>query len=89
MEDRQALRGKATLSLHEAARLMAGDGAAVREVEGALAHAIESGALAADVVRWATEQWDGERLEGNIDRMRTHVERRDLETWLAGQGRHL
>ena len=35
------------------------------------------------------EQWEGERLEGNIDRMRTFIERVDLDTWLKGQGRSL
>ena len=48
---------------------------------------IDRGELVANILRWATEQWEGERLEGNIDRMRTLIQRADLDTWL--QGRHL
>jgi hypothetical protein len=31
----------------------------------------------------------GERLEGNIDRMRTFIERADLNVWLSGKGRSI
>ncbi len=71
------------LSLHQAARLVAGK--SLRATENALIEAIERGELAADVVRWATEQWDGDRLEGNLDHRRTTLSRADLERWLAGR----
>jgi hypothetical protein len=31
----------------------------------------------------------GERLEGNIDRMRTFIERAHLNAWLNGKGRSI
>ncbi len=74
------------LSLHQAAQLLTSSSLSVREAEVQLALAIDRGELAANILRWATEQWEGERLEGNIDRMRTFIERADLDSWLNGKG---
>lgn len=71
------------LSLHDAARLVAPD--AVADAEVRLARAIEHGELPASVKRWATEQWEGRQLPGNLSRLETWVERADLEAWLAGR----
>jgi len=75
-----------SLSLHQAAQLLASASLSVRDAEVRLALAIDRGELAANILRWATEQWEGERLEGNIDRMRTFIERADLDAWLNGKG---
>lgn len=87
--DLEPLKAKNTLTLHEAALLLAGDATAVRDAEQQLAHAIDRGELPASILRWATEQWAGDQLQGNIDRMRTVVNRADLEAWLANLGRSL
>lgn len=68
------------LTLHDAARLLPAASAHDAEVE--LAHAIEHGTLHANVKRWATEQWEGKQLPGNINRLETWIERSDLQTWL-------
>ena len=75
-----------SLSLHQAAQMLATSSLSVRDAEVGLALAIDRGELVANILRWATEQWEGERLEGNIDRMRTFIERADLEVWLAAGG---
>lgn len=75
-----------SLSLHQAAQMLATSSLSVRDAEVGLALAIDRGELVANILRWATEQWEGERLEGNIDRMRTFIERADLEAWLAAKG---
>lgn len=85
--DLEQLNAKATLSLHEAALLLATETMPVRATEQLLAHAIDRGELPASILRWATEQWAGDQLQGNIDRMRTHIERRDLDAWLQTRGR--
>ena len=87
MADLQQLKLKPVLSVHDAARLLSSDAASLRAAEIQLALAIDRGELPANILRWATEQWEGERLEGNIDRMRTLIQRADLDTWL--QCRHL
>lgn len=69
------------LSLHDAARLLSPEAAHDTEVE--LAHAIEHGELRASVKRWATEQWEGRQLPGNINRLETWIERADLDAWAA------
>lgn len=69
------------LSLHDAARLLSPEAAHDAEVE--LAHAIEHGELRASVKRWATEQWEGRQLPGNINRLETWIERADLDAWAA------
>ncbi|MFA7293140.1 MAG: hypothetical protein WC023_12950 [Rhodocyclaceae bacterium] len=72
------------LTLHDAARLLAAASAHEAEVE--LAHAIEHGTLHANVKRWATEQWEGKQLPGNINRLETWIEHSDLQAWLANRG---
>ncbi len=68
------------LRLQDAARLLPAASPHAAEVE--LAHAIEHGALAASVKRWASEQWDGQQLPGNINRHDTWIARADFEAWL-------
>ena len=68
------------LTLHDAARLL--PAASPHEAEVELAHAIEHGALAASVKRWATEQWEGQQLPGNINRLETWIARADFNAWL-------
>lgn len=89
MDDLQQLQLKSTLSVHDAARLLSSDAVSLRGAEIELALAVDRGELPANILRWATEQWEGERLEGNIDRMRTFIERADLDAWLTAQGRSL
>lgn len=69
------------LSLHEAAQLI--PAASLHDAETRIAHAIEHGDLAANVKRWATEQWEGKQLPGNINRLETWIERQALDAWLA------
>lgn len=71
------------LSLHAAALALARTREAVHEQEVALAHAIEHGELHANVKRWATEQWEGQQLPGNINRLETFIDRHELEAWRA------
>ena len=80
--DQQAQETKDRLSVHEAALLLAGGRMSLEDAEKALSHAIDREELPASIMRWASEQWDGERLEGNIDRTRTLIERRDFERWV-------
>jgi len=79
--DIQQADQKARLSLLEAAQLLSTDTASVHEVEISLAQAIEHGQLHASVKRWATEQWEGKQLPGNINRRETFIARTDLEAW--------
>jgi hypothetical protein len=83
--DSEALNRKTTLSLHEAAQLLSAAGGALDATEARLAQAVDQGELPASITRWASEQWDGARLEGNIDRIRTLITRADLDAWQAGQ----
>lgn len=69
------------LTLHDAAGLV--PAASVHDAELELAHAIEHGTLHANIKRWATEQWEGRQLPGNINRLETWIERSDLQAWLA------
>lgn len=71
------------LTLHDAARLL--PATSLHEAEIELAHAIEVGKLHANVKRWATEQWEGNHLPGNINRLETWIERSELEAWLAAR----
>ena len=75
-----------SLSLIEAAKSMLGGDLSEHAAEVLLAEAIEQGALHANVKRWATEQWEGKQLPGNINRLETFIERSDLAVWLAGRG---
>jgi len=70
-------------SLHDAARSISRGPEDIHDCEVALAHAIEHGELHANVKRWATEQWEGRQLPGNINRLETFVEQTELATWLA------
>lgn len=70
-----------TLTLHEAACSLAASPDEVHDRETELAHAIEHGALSANVKRWATEQWEGRQLPGNINRLETRIERSELANW--------
>lgn len=72
---------KRPLNLHEAALSMASSPDAVHDIEVTLAHAIEHGELQANVKRWATEQWEGRQLPGNINRLETFIARGELEAW--------
>lgn len=67
------------LTLHDAACLLAAE--AVHDAEVELARAIEHGELPASVKRWATEQWEGRQLPGNINRRETWIARSDFEAW--------
>lgn len=73
------------LSLLEAARLLATDVAAVHDAEVVLAEAIQRGELHANIKRWATEQWEGRQLPGNINRLETYIERADFDAWRQGR----
>lgn len=75
------------LSLHDAALAMAGTDLSAHDAARALAQAIEHGELHANVKRWASEQWEGHQLPGNINPQETFVERGDLEAWLATRPR--
>lgn len=75
------LQQKTTLNIHEAALLIATPGLSAPDAEVVLADAIEHGTLPANVKRWATEQWEGTRLPGNIIRLETFIERPELEAW--------
>ncbi|PKO46601.1 MAG: hypothetical protein CVU31_09820 [Betaproteobacteria bacterium HGW-Betaproteobacteria-4] len=73
------------LSLHQAAQMLAAGPDDQHEIEVALAHAIEHGELPANVKRWATEQWEGRQLPGNINRLETFIERTELDAWQRGR----
>ena len=77
----------ATLTLREAAKLLAGEGMSPHDSEVVLANAIQHGELHANVKRWATEQWDGQMLPGNIDPRETRIERADLDAWRSARDR--
>jgi hypothetical protein len=73
------------LTLLDAARRMVSALVSEHDAEVMLARAIEHGELRADVKRWATEQWEGKQLPGNINRLETWIERSDLDAWLKQQ----
>ncbi len=72
-----------SISLHAAASEMCAAPDELYDCEVSLAHAIEHGELAANVKRWATEQWEGRQLPGNINRLETFIERSALAAWQA------
>lgn len=72
---------KDSLSLQDAAQVLAAGPDDRHDVEVELAHAIEHGNLHANVKRWATEQWEGRQLPGNINRLETFIERSELDAW--------
>lgn len=69
------------LTLHQAAQALAGEKSKLHATEVELARAIEHGDLHANVKRWATEQWEGQQLPGNINRLETLIERSELAAW--------
>ncbi|MBS0543927.1 MAG: hypothetical protein JSR40_09375 [Proteobacteria bacterium] len=75
-----------SLTLLEAARLMMNDSLSEHDAEVLLANAIQRGELHANVKRWATEQWEGRQLPGNINRLETCIERGDFEAWCIRTG---
>ncbi|MBK7416065.1 MAG: hypothetical protein IPJ38_14075 [Dechloromonas sp.] len=76
-----------SLSLQDAAKRLVTGLVSEHDAEVMLAHAIEHNELHANVKRWATEQWEGKQLPGNINRLETFIELGDLQTWLAHCGR--
>lgn len=74
--------GSNVLSLLEAAHEMSAASMAEHDAEVLLAAAIQHGDLRANIKRWATEQWEGRQLPGNINRLETYIERDDFEAWL-------
>ncbi len=71
------------LNLHQTAQQLAGPGGDIHATEVELAQAIEHGELHANVKRWATEQWEGRQLPGNINRLETFIARSELDAWLS------
>ena len=80
------LKVKAALSLHEVAQGLLAASLSVHDAEVMIAEAIESGALHANVKRWSTEQWEGNKLPGNLNRQETFIDRNDLNAWLVVKG---
>ena len=74
---------RSQLTLQEAARLL--EDTPQHDAELELAHAIEHGTLHANIKRWASEQWEGQQLPGNINRLETWIAHDDFEDWLAGR----
>jgi hypothetical protein len=72
---------RTTLTLQAAAQSLATSPDTVHDMEVCLAHAIEHGELHANVKRWATEQWEGKQLPGNINRLETYIEPTALAAW--------
>ena len=77
---------KTPLNIHEAAQAMAQAALSPHDAEVALAQAIEHGELPANVKRWASEQWAGKQLPGNLNPAETFIERTDLDAWFAAKG---
>ncbi len=73
------------LTLQEAALRMPGHQDKTHEAETLLAEAIEHGNLPASIQRWATEQWQGGRLPGNLNPLTTTIREADLNAWLEKQ----
>jgi hypothetical protein len=42
--------------------------------------------LAANIKRWATEQWEGPQLPGNLHRLETWIDQAALASWQAAHG---
>ncbi len=71
----------ARISLREAAKTLVTGLISEHDAEVMLANAIEHGELHANIKRWATEQWEGTQLPGNLNRLETLIETADLEAW--------
>jgi hypothetical protein len=74
---------KTVLSLHQAAQAMATGLISEHDAEVMLARAIEHGDLHANVKRWATEQWEGRQLPGNLNRLETFIDQSEFDAWRA------
>ena len=85
MDDLHQLKLKPRLSVHDAARLLSSDAASLRAAEIQLALAVDRGELAANILRWATEQWEGQQLPGNLNRHTTRIRHADLAAWQSRQ----
>jgi hypothetical protein len=70
-----------SLTLHDAALLLVSGLISQHDAEVIIANAIEHGKLHANIKRWSTEQWEGEKLPGNLCRRETFIERSALEVW--------
>ncbi|MFZ2266991.1 MAG: hypothetical protein WAV95_05365 [Azonexus sp.] len=77
----EPLKSQASLCLHDAAQLLVSGLISAHDAEVILANAIEHGELHANIKRWSSEQWEGERLPGNLCRRETFIERSALEAW--------
>nr|MBL8410553.1 hypothetical protein [Dechloromonas sp.] len=75
------MHSNTALTLQEAAKRLVTGLVSEHDAEVMLAHAIEHGELRANVKRWATEQWEGKQLPGNINRLETYIEPGDLAAW--------
>lgn len=69
------------LSLLQAAQRISPNFSSIRDAELALAQAIEHGDLRANIQRWATEQWSGKNLPGNLNHLETFLDESDLDAW--------
>lgn len=74
-------KSQTRLSLHDAAQFLLTGLISEHDAEVILANAIEHGDLRANIKRWSTEQWEGEKLPGNLCRRETFIERADFESW--------
>lgn len=68
-------------TLQEAAKRLIIGLVSEHDAEVMLAQAIEHGELRANVKRWATEQWEGKQLPGNINRRETFIDPADFTAW--------
>ncbi|WP_243632213.1 hypothetical protein [Parazoarcus communis] len=80
-------QSRSVLSLEQAAHLMveSARSANLHDAEVSLALAIQRGELHANIKRWATEQWEGRQLPGNINRLETWIEAEALQAWWGRQ----
>ena len=69
------------LTLQEAALLIPGHRGNAHEAESLLAEAIEYGNLPASIQRWASEQWQGKQLPGNLNPLTTTIDEAELNAW--------
>lgn len=76
-----ATQTNTSISLREAAKTLITGLISEHDAEVMLANAIEHGELHANIKRWATEQWEGTQLPGNLNRLETLIEAADLEAW--------
>jgi len=76
-----SLKSQTCLSLHEAAQRLISGLISEHDAEVILANAIEHGELHANIKRWSSEQWEGEKLPGNLSRRETFIELKALEEW--------